>query len=396
MSTESRRITRSFMFLYIGFYISQIIYYGYLPATLYSYGYGETFVGYVMTLMSASGLVLRLVIGYIIDKYSCPKALIITFFSIYAITQVIFFFMYQSVLFITLFSLISLGLVGIVATLCDSWVVKIREVRPSVDYGRARSFGSMSYAITGLITGQVIAAFSNSALAYFALVAWLVLISAASSLPNPPKIDKTKGKVTIKECLSIIIKEKAYILMLVCSMLNSPAEIAANSYYSVIVTGKGGTSAQVGLGLFVMAFTEFWVVYFFSKIARRVGVERMFYLGLFGNAIRAFVLALAPNATWVVIGICTQAISFALTMPGTVLIITKIVGIKYSTTSMQIFYVARSLLQMGLSTPLGWIAENMGINTMLYLSMIPSILGAIILMFYTERRYKTGAITVGV
>lgn len=380
--------TINFMLLFIGFYIAQIIYFGLLPSMLADFGYGETFVGYVMTLMSATGLVVRLLLGYIVDKYSCPKGIVTVVFSFYALMQVLFFYLYTSSLYITIFALTAMGFVGVVGGICDSWAVKYQQIDSNLDYGMVRSFGSISYAITGLVSGQLIAKYGNGVAAFMALIAWLIVMFAAIRIPNPPRVETKAEKVSFSAGLKECLKSKPFVLMLVCSLLCMPAETSANSYYSLIVTTKGGDAGDVGLGLFVMAFSEFWVIFFFSKLSKKFGADRLYYFGLFGDIIRCIVLALAPNATWVIIGICTQAISFGLTMPGSVICIKNHVGYKYSAIGLQLMYVIKGIMSMIINTPLGYIAENLGINTFLYVGTIPAILGAVLLMATTEKRLK--------
>ncbi len=391
MQARRYNVTSKFMMLFVGFYVAQIIYFGLMPSILASFGYGETFVGYVMSLMNATGLVVRLIIGYIVDRYSCPKGVVISIFTFFTLAQVLFFYLYTSSLYITLFALSALGLVTVVAGICDTWAVKYREVDPSLDYGKVRSCGSISYAVTGLIAGQLVAMFGNSIAAFLTLVAWLIVVSAAVLIPNPPKVDMTRDRISFRQGIKSCVKNRAYVVMIICVLLCMPADTAANSYFSTVVINKGGTSSDVGIGLFVMAFSEFWVIYFFSKLARRFTAERLLYFGIFGSVIRCLALAAAPNAKWVVILICTQAVSFGLTMPAKVICVNNIVGNKYSATALQLMFVVSGIASMLISTPLGSICENFGVNIFLLVGAAPAVLGAVILMIYTEHRLKAMA-----
>ncbi|MBR2670712.1 MAG: hypothetical protein IKE27_00755, partial [Oscillospiraceae bacterium] len=71
-----------FSLLMGGYYALQVLCLSYLAEFLISFGYAEGFIGIVLTAESISSMATMLLFGYLTDKYSNPKLLIVLVVSV--------------------------------------------------------------------------------------------------------------------------------------------------------------------------------------------------------------------------------------------------------------------------------------------------------------------------
>lgn len=363
-----------------GYYFSQIIALGYFSYFMNSFGYSESAIGVVVTIYSLSAMVLELVFGFVMDKYCNPKLILSLSFTCYTAMQVMLFYFFSSWTYVVVYASVAMGLFFTVSGLCDSWVVKIEKATPEkINYSRIRAVGSISYALIGLAASFLMPIFGYNAAIGILITAWIIFMYACFSLPNPPKsIGNDSDKVSLKEAAKVLGSNGYYILLLVCVFMYSITNVSYTNYYSLFIKDLGGGTREVGIGLFVMAFTEFWVMRSYKKYAARFGDEKVLAFSFLGYVLRSVLMALARNF-WAVLAVTAlQTISFALQMPGIMACISKAVSYRYQATAVQVMYFIGMIGQIAFSALIGSTYENLGRSAMLMIFAIPSAAAFII------------------
>lgn len=391
---NSKRVTFDFSAMMTGFYFSQIIALGYMSYFLSSFGYGQTFIGLVTTLQALSSIVYRFISGYLMDKYSNPKILLSFYYSYFAITQMLLFVLYSSQAYVLTYASTALGLFFTITGTCDSWVLKCSKADSKIDYAQIRSVGSIAYALIGLFASWALPTLGNNAAFLIIGVAWAIFMYSVIVLPNPPKtIDNQEHKITLREGMKHLVKNKYFMMSMVCVFLYSLTNVSYTHYYSLYISELGGTTREIGLGLFVMAFTEFWVMRFYTPLAKKFGNERLLAFSFLCYVLRSVAMSFAQNTTQALIITALQTLTFALQMPGIMATVGNVVKYEYQASGVQFMGLVSTVGQLIFGTAIGAVYENFGRAVMLRVFAIPSLIAfvffAIMSPLYKKKGYYT-------
>ncbi|MBR2805394.1 MAG: MFS transporter [Oscillospiraceae bacterium] len=379
-----------FYFIMFGYYFAQTIFFGYFTKLMTGFGYSMAFIGAMFSLNAGATIVIRTLIGYYVDKRSNPKIIVLGLFSIYALLQVLLFRFHQSVLIVVLFATLGISGATMTTSTAEAWALKAKQdYDERLDYGKIRGMGSLAYGIGGLIAGSILTIWGNNGMIAFALLSWGFVMIGGFGIPNPIPRDQTseKDKVTFKGALRECLSDKVVVVAILGLTLAMITNNIISTYYTLLVETLGGSSRMSGLGLFVMSFFEFLVVYSFSKISARISSKRLMYIGMFGMALKNIVLSFAPNAICAVVFTVVQVLAFSLVIPGTVTIISERVQYKYKATALQIMYTCTGLGGLFTNWIAGKIADVLGLQQTIRVAAIPAVIAGIVCMIFIEKTY---------
>ncbi|MBQ9959016.1 MAG: MFS transporter [Oscillospiraceae bacterium] len=394
---DTKKLSRKFTLMFIAYFTAQIVFFGFWPSILRDFGYSDTFIGICSSISTFCGMALRLLISYYFDRKGHARALVIGCISFYCVMQSLVFFFSGAKWIVLLFSASAMSTVGLVYSISEAWLLKLSAAgNEKLDYGKLRSAGSMAYAVSGLFAGSILAAFGNVASCGIVWAAWLVLVPLTLSVPEAPRTLQTaqtapQSDMNFLQRLQKLVKNKAFLLFMLCGALDTVCEMTVTGNFSIIVQELGGTQAQSGVGFFVMAFSEFWVVYFFSRLARRFTVHWLYAAGIFGTLLRAVAMSMAKTPWQAVALIALNAVSFGLTAPGKVLLINDLVDYEFKAAAMQIYNIGTSVVRMLILPLQGMVSDRYGILSMIRIFSVFSLLSFIIITAYFVRRQRKEA-----
>ena len=373
-----------FSLLMGGYYALQVLCLSYLAEFLISFGYAEGFIGIVLTAESISSMATMLLFGYLTDKYSNPKLLIVLVVSVYTALQVLLFFFSASKAFIIIFALFGLGTLISAAGIVDSWVIKAQEQDPSLDYSKIRSVGSITFGVVSLLTGIMISRFSHRSAIFIAIIGAVMIILPALRLRNPV-IGGSEGSVSIVEGSKVLFRNRGFMLIVLCCFIFSLSDLSFANYYAVMMNSVGGTTTQLGIGLFVMCVAEFAAMYFLSDIAKKISLRKIMAFGLLGFFLRSFISSFAKTPLSLILVTILQAISFAIAIPACTMLISEIIEFRYQATAIQLFQMAIVTGSMIFNTPIGFIAEKYGIMHMIRLASLGALTSFVIFVVFSKK-----------
>ncbi len=385
-------LTLRFSGINAGYYFSQMVFFGYLGSILRYFGYGETFIGTMQSVGALVALILNLVLGYLEDRYGYPKRMLIILYTLYAVMQVALFAFGENEAFAVAFAVAGLGSVRPLIGVFESWQLKLNEKYSlSINYGRVRGIGSLAYAVIGLVAGVLIGRFGYEACIYIVAFSWAVIMLSCIGIPDikSEPAGRPEQQVGLRDGARVLFRNEGYVVLLVVMLLGSITNMTVAGNFSMIVSDAPGGSADLaGIGFFVMAFSEFWVMYFSSDIAGRLGFDRMFVIGLAGYTVKSVAMVLAPTAGWVIGVQLMQTFSFAFVGPASIAMLDRLISGKYKSVGVQLLYMVQSLTSVLLNSLIGYIYESYGYRVMLAVFSPLSFIGAAILLCYLLRQRR--------
>ena len=362
----------------ISFWAISFITDGAYGSYLKSLGYGEAFIGKTLTVIGLVSLILMPLGGYIADRVG--KYRMLTAISSILICGMIFVVVaVNTSTSVYLYAIIAGGLTRLLTGFLDSWITKISKEEPDLDYGRIRSMGSIAYALTSPLFGNL---FSH--LGYWVqvpLVAILLIICIICSikLRDPLLTDGEEKGPSFSEAIRYLTKNRTYMVFLLCSFIMNLSMQSLFSFIGLRVEEAGGTVGSLGIFYFILALIEFFVVRNYTKVSTRLGMRNTVLLGMVGTFIKSFLISIAPSVGWIYCCALTQCIALALTVPTNAVYQGICVEKRYLSTALLVMQTCcTGLVTFLFSSLFGNIAEQYGCGAMIRVFSYFSLLAALI------------------
>ena len=212
-----------------------------------------------------------------------------------------------------------------------------------IDYGKARTWGSVSFTLVGIAAGGIIGYVGSVAL-YYILIILLVLYVVFMFLPQPKlvrtlTVNKSNNNNTGK-LYSWVLKDKNAILLILVIFLYQLSHTAYNNYNALYLESMNiSVKWMSGLILNISVIAEILFFIFSKKIIGKIKPTQLLVFCGIGAIIRWLMLAIFHNIYVFVVMQTFHAITFAVGHIAFILILNN----RFNTEKiidMQILYTA--------------------------------------------------------
>ena len=363
---KTKRLDLRFAVLFAGICIGQIVYWGFWPSVMRNLGYTDTEIGIFSSAATAAGMLLGLLFGFWMDRFNCPRLLIGGVYTCYCAMLALVFRFPASRAVMWLFQVLSMSNVGLLLSFANAWVLKLQKDHPDLSYSRARSFGSLSYAVAGAVCGGILDRTGDVGSLYVALAAWLLIVPVTLLIPKPaPGGDGEGEKIRFLPQFRRLMSSKPFVILLICAMLDNVAAMPITGTFSMVVQSLGGNMTQSGWGFFIQAFSEFFVIFWFGRLVRRWGVKKLYVFGILMTILRSLAIAMARTPWEAVALVSLQSVSFGLTMPSQTLMVSGSADDAFKAAALQVVHLGTSISSVLLSPVQGMLSDRYGMPAML-------------------------------
>lgn len=254
--------------LFISYHASNTILISFLPLFLQYRGLSGSQIGWVLAVESLAAIIAQPFWGFLSDKYKTIKKILF----ICLIGLLIFgftFFHMSSLHTILIFGAMFYFFASPIGGLNDS-LAQRRAMQLGVTFGSIRMWGSVGFAISSLIVGEILSRYGIDYMVWIYLTFGVISLIILFPLTDIPAEQKP---VQLKD-LGNIIKSKPFLLFL-GTMLFITVTHRMNDYYMALYIHElGGAENLIGLAWFagvisealVFAFAGFWFRRFHSLI----------------------------------------------------------------------------------------------------------------------------------
>lgn len=212
-----------------------------------------------------------------------------------------------------------------------------------IDYGKARTWGSVSFTLVGIAAGGIIGYIGSVAL-YYILIILLVLYVVFMFLPQPKlvhtlSVNKGDNKNTGR-LYSWVLKDKNALLLILVIFLYQLSHTAYNNYNALYLESMNISAKWMsGLILNISVIAEILFFIFSKKIIGKIKPTQLLVFCGIGAIIRWLMLAIFHNIYVFVVMQTFHAITFAVGHIAFILILNN----RFNTEKiidMQILYTA--------------------------------------------------------
>ena len=184
-----------------------------------------------------------------------------------------------------------------------------------IDYGKARTWGSVSFTLVGIAAGGIIG-YAGSIALYYILIMLLVLYMIFMFLPQPKLVHTlsvNKGdKRNTGRLYSWVLKDKNALLLIVVIFLYQLSHTAYNNYNALYLESMNINAKWLsGLILNISVIAEILFFIFSKKIIGKIKPTQLLVFCGIGAIIRWLMLAIFHNIYVFVVMQTFHAITFA-------------------------------------------------------------------------------------
>lgn len=247
--SNSNSLTPLKMLLF-SFHATNTIILSYLPLYLRYKGLGGTEIGWVLAVGPLASIFAQPFWGYMSDKFKTVKH-VIQICIIGLLVMGTLFFQMNGLLAIMLMGAVFYFFVTPIGALGDS-LAQRRADDLHVSFGTIRMWGSVGFAVSSLVIGEVLTRVGIQYMIipylFFGFIALLVTFRLTDV-----KVDSEP--IQLKD-VSAIIKNKPFVIFLFIIMFLTVTHRANDSFIGLYIAQLGGSEGLVGVAWFVGVLTE--------------------------------------------------------------------------------------------------------------------------------------------
>ena len=261
----------------------------------------------------------------------------------------------------------------------------------NIDYGKARTYGSLGFTIIGIIIGGILGYVGNEAL-YYILIFLVALYLVFMFLPQPKLVknlsfEEPNAKKEKESLYSWVLKDRNAILLIITIFLYQLSHTAYNNYNALYLESMNISAKWLsGVILNVSVIAEIIFFIFSKRLVKRIKPKNLMIFAGVCAIIRWGALAMFHNIYVFTIMQTFHAITFAVAHIAFILILNKDYNNK-EIIDMQNLYTA-ICFQLSMAVGLYIMGALWDISTsyVFYASAIIAAVGTLVAMRLKETR----------
>ena len=261
----------------------------------------------------------------------------------------------------------------------------------NIDYGKARTYGSLGFTVIGIIIGGILSYVGNEAL-YYILIFLVALYLVFMFLPQPKLVknlsfEESNTKKEKESLYSWVLKDRNAILLIITVFLYQLSHTAYNNYNALYLESMNISAKWLsGVILNVSVIAEIIFFIFSKRLVKRIKPKNLMIFAGVCAIIRWGALAMFHNIYVFTIMQTFHAITFAVAHIAFILILNKDYNNK-EIIDMQNLYTA-ICFQLSMAVGLYIMGALWDISTsyVFYASAIIAAVGTLVAMRLKETR----------
>ncbi len=310
-------------------------------------GYSNSEIGVILAVANVVAVVLQPMVADFADR--SKKVSLVGLIEIMTIIMMLFmvglFVFQQKSLALSVIFLMLLAWHTSLQPLINSLNFKLEESGVKINFGVARSMGSLFYSILCAFMGTLVETYSVSIMPVSGVVVILMLM--ASLLATKKMFDKAAAAklsgggveetaATVKEAaedeaeeinlIDFLKRNKVFLILNIGVLGIFFSNNVLNNYMIQIVTNVGGDSEDMGRILSIMAFLEIPLMVCAGSLRKKFSCELMLTVAAVGFTIKIALHYMATSVAMLYFAQLFQLISFGLFLPVMVMFINEVMS----------------------------------------------------------------------
>ncbi len=359
--------------------------YSYANRYLLSQGLSSTIIGILLAVATAVAFVLQPVLTSVIDKKKIElKGILMMISALILLCSAALPFINSLWLVAAVYAVAYVGVVVYPAFINSIGMVAIKSGY-NVNFGLARGVGAFAFGVTAWGSNKLIETFGEVAVPLFAIV--FCIMGFVATLAFPKGAESLTKKETASKITDFFKRNKKFTaLLFAVAILNIGHNILGNCMYQISVF-KGDGNAQ-GAVLMISTLIEIPTIVFFTKLLKIAsGSTYMRISGVFFT-LRIILTLILPGIWGLYIAQVCQIAGYALYTVCSVYYAGEVVSDKDTVKGQAYICSANTIGCLVAHLSGGAMIDAVGVENMLIITTVISVVGMVVLFFTTEKAKK--------
>ena len=295
--------------------------------------------------------------------------------------------------------------------LFNSLAFRLEEAGVSINFGIARSVGSLAYSIFCAVFGTIVDHLGINVMPAASELSCLLLIASLAftgyyfrkgkalqgkakntepasvgkqedGQPSEERAEEIEEEINL---VQFIRRNKMFFIMNLGVLGLFFSNAVLNNYMAQICTGVGGTTEDMGRILGVMAFLEIPTMVFFKQLRGRFSCQFLLKVAAIGFTVKIAICWIANSVVLLYIGQLFQPVSFALFLPGMVYFSDEMMS-RGEAVKGQALYTTMITITTIFATLLGGvILDGSGPKMLTFVSTLLTAAGALVVILAVDK-----------
>ena len=362
---------------------------GYAYNFLSQSGFADGTIGTIMTAISLIGVFAGPTAGDIVDRSEriTQKMFISGAMIVCAIGAIVLFFLPKGSPLIIPTVVITFMSASVGMPLLNGMAFIYEKAGGVINYGLCRGLGSAAYAVGSNIVGRLWAVLGTKTLPVWALLGAAFTFVAINLMPNAPKDlaksddggKKQDDSITI---LQFFGKYRDITLVVISLVLMYFCHFIINNYMAKVIGMFVDTGIEEvqGNALFIAAMLELPLMFSFSIILKRFGVNKILIFAAIVYSIKHVLTALSVSVPMFYFAMALQMFSYAALVPAAVYFANEHIDEADRNKGQAVFAAASSVGGLIASFLGGWLFTIAPVRFVLIVGAISSCCGTFLLI----------------
>ena len=260
-----------------------------------------------------------------------------------------------------------------------------------VNFSASRSCGSVTYALTSLITGAALEHFAPTLVlpVFLAAFGCLLLALLLFRYPLPPlQADEAKNPPVVLSNAALLRRYPRFTLVLLACFLLVGSQNAITTYMIHIAGSVGGGADLTGIAYFISGIVELPSMLLFGKLRRKFSLRPMMLICAAFFVVRSSAFLLAGSAVTMLLACSLQFFAYAVLAVSTVYFAAQEIDMANQVKGQALIYTASSGIGAAYGSLCGGrLLDLGGVNAMLTFCICSAVAGTAVMFFslYTKR-----------
>lgn len=392
---QSRSVNIKYSLLQGIYFVGFCTVMGYAAVYLGSIGMSSSLIGIVLAIANILTSIAQPVLGGFVDKSNVSmKKVLMIMFGLCSVLSVLLM-LASKVTFLAAFLFIAVStILYTTMPLVNSLAFAFQKQGIDVKFGVARGIGSVAYALASLVLGNVVKAVSPTLMPLAYIVIFLGILPLIRSFKMPEEeIDEViEEEIVEKENTGAFIKKHfKFMIFLAGFVLVYFDHTIINNFFINVIKNVSGNTGDMGNAVFLAAMLELPTMALFEKYKNKINIKNTIIISAIFFTLKHTLTYFATNMFMIYLAQATQMLAYALFIPASVYYVDKLFDAKDAvkgqalvTTSMTVSGVLASFLG-------GILLDNMGVYETLFLGLVLSAIGTIVMIITVENVNKKEA-----
>ncbi|MBQ2817883.1 MAG: MFS transporter [Clostridia bacterium] len=358
----------------------------YRTVFLQSLGINAGRIGIIDSISTVANIVAPPIWGAISDKIRSPRKCFVLCLLLNSVLMALIPFAAKigAPLYIGIIVLLALSSVfgGPANSMMEQWLIRIDNSNLGISYGSVRLWGSIGYAVLGMVYAIVLEKMDISTVYYlyifFAAPAILLALSVPETGVN--KSEKRK-KLRFKDMPFSKLLNFWIVIYIIYSAVGSIPGNWKNTYFIYMMNDYGYASTSFGIFMFVSACCEVPALIVSRKFIDKFGIIKSLYLCLAVMVTELALYTFGNSIVYVFIGQIIKGLAQGMMMVCQMQLIFRLAHKGLETTTQTLIGSIGSIVSIVVSAVGGFVLEAMSIRPFFGLIMILQAAAALVLFF---------------